>query len=514
MRLVIGLDCSTTACKAIAFDPQGRAVAEGRASLPLEMPQPAWHEQPAESWWRAAQQALLAVTRQIDPSCLAALAISIQRETFVVTDAAGQALRPAMVWMDERSRAILPRLAAEYGGERFHQEAGKPLSANLVPGKLAWLRAHEPEVFAATRRVLDVHAFLAGRLTGQYVTSWGCADPTGLFDMRSNQWNWTLIEALGLDPACLPTAVAPGELVATVSSAAAQLTGLPVGLPLIAGLGDGQSAGLGVNITQPGDAYLNLGTAVVSGSVSTRYLTDPAFRTHYSAARNTYFLETVLLGGTYTISWFIQRFSAPDSPPLTAGQSPEDAMEEQAARLPPGAQGLLLVPYWNSAMNPYWDPGASGVIVGWRGHHGLAHLYRAILEGIAYEQHLATSGVEAATGQTIERYIAVGGGARSPLWRQILADVTGKPILRADVTEASALGAGILAAWGAGWYADLPAAAQAMAPVPTHICSPDPERHDSYQEIYQQVYRHLFPTLQPYLDRLTALAEKDRFFGN
>jgi xylulokinase len=317
-----------------------------------------------------------------------------------------------------------------------------------------------------------------------------------------------LVAALGLDAACLPRAIPPGALAGTISAAAAMKTGLPAGLPLFAGLGDGQAAGLGVNITRAGDAYLNLGTAVVSGTVSPIYLTDLAFRTHYAGAQNTYFLETVLLGGTYTISWLIQRFFDPHGAPPKPNQSREEALEEQTAQVTPGAQGLLLVPYWNSAMNPYWDPGASGMVIGWRGHHGMAHLYRAILEGIAYEQHLATNGVEATTHQSIERYIAVGGGARSPLWRQILADVTGKPILRAEVTEASALGAAMLAAWGAGWYPDLASAAQAMAPTPGQVCLPDPARHAYYQKVYQQVYRHVFPSLQPYLNRLTALAEE------
>jgi sugar (pentulose or hexulose) kinase len=505
--VVIGLDCSTTACKAIAWDHHGRVTAEGRASLPLNLPQPSWHEQPAESWWQATCEALQALTAQIDPTRCAALSISIQRETFVVADDSGIPLRPAMVWMDERSREILPELATHYGRERFHQEAGKPLSANLVPGKLAWLRQHEPHIFKSIRKVLDVHAFLAGRLTGEFITSWGCADPTGLFDMRRQQWNGSLMETLGLDPACLPAAVPPGAPIGVLSVQAARQTGLPAGLPLFAGLGDGQAAGLGVNITRPGDAYLNLGTAVVSGTVSPVYLTSPAFRTHYSGTGSTYFLDTVLLGGTYTISWLIQHFSPPGGLTTLPGQSPEEALEVLAGQVAAGAQGLLLVPYWNSAMNPYWDPGASGIVTGWRGHHGIGHLYRAILEGIAFEQHLASTGVEDATSQRVERYIAVGGGARSRLWRQILADVTGKPVLRADVTEASALGAGMLAAWGAGWYPDLFATAQAMAPAHEQASLPNPGLHTFYKEVYQQVYRHLFPVLQPYLDRLTALTE-------
>lgn len=505
--LVIGIDCSTTACKAIAFDRQGRPQAEGRASLPLNIPKPSWHEQPAEAWWSAACDALRSLTQLVNPARLAAAAVAIQRETFVVAGEDGRPLRPAMVWMDERSREILPTLAARYGTERFHQEAGKPLTANLVPGKLAWLRANEPETYSAVRHVLDVHAYLCHHLIGSYVTSWGCADPTGLFDMPNRHWNIPLLAELGLDPACLPPAVIPGSWVGSISQSAAAQTGLPQGLPLFAGLGDGQAAGLGLNITNPGEAYLNLGTAVVSGSTVDAYRWSPAFRTHFGGIPDSYFLETVLLGGTYTITWLINNFAQPGAPPPGAYPSQEAALEALAEQVPPGAQGLVLVPYWNSAMNPYWDPGASGIVAGWRGHHGLGHLYRAILEGIAYEQHLAMQGVEQATQQPVEQYVVVGGGANSALWRQILADVTGKTVLRAQVTEASALGAAVLAAAGAEWYADVRAAARAMSPDRGPACRPDTDRHAAYQEIVDQVYRHLFPSLQPYLARLTTLAE-------
>lgn len=505
--LLIGLDSSTTACKAVVWDCTGALVAEGRSPLPMLKPRPAWHEQPSALWSTAAAESLRAALAGIDPRRLAGLAISAQRETFVVAGADGRPLDNALLWMDERCHALLPQIDALYGGQRIHQETGKPLSANLTLGKLYWMRIERPELFARIARVLDVHAVLAEYLTGRYATSWGCADPTGLFDMRLNAWDAPLIEVVGLRVEQFPESLPVGAPLGAVTSAAARETGLPEGLPVFAGLGDGQAAGLGVSAVHPGEAYLNLGTAVVAGTCTDRYLVDPAFRTMVAGVPGTYALETVLLGGAYTIRWFVENFAGQPS----GETAPEEIFEAAAAQIAPGAQGLLLVPYWNSVMNPYWDASASGMTIGWRGIHGPAHFYRAILEGVALELRLHTSGVERALGQPVERFIAVGGGARSALWRQIIADVTGRPVYRAATTEASALGAGILAATGAGLFPSVLSAAQAMTSISAEPNRPRPDRHAFYSRLYEDVYLGIYPALRDALQRLADLSGEDAF---
>ncbi len=496
-NFVIGLDSSTTGCKAIAWDANGNAVAEGRASIPMHKPRPGWHEQNAEDWWRAARDSLRHVTAQIDTARLAGLSITMQRETFVVTDADGTPRFPAMVWMDERAGDLLPELDKNYGKERIHRESGKPLSANLSLSKLFWLQKHHPEVFALGARVMDVHAFLAHRLTGRFATAMGCADPTGLFDMPAGQWNAPLIEAIGLGASMFPEALPTGAQIGSITAEAERDTGLPEGLPLFAGIGDGQAAALGVSATQPGDACLILGTAVVSAAISMKYHTSMAFRTTYGALPGSILLETVLLGGAYTISWFLENF---------ANGATLAELEQSAAALPPGADGLILVPYWNTAMNPYWDASATGIVAGWRGIHNPAHLYRAILEGIAFEQRFHTEGVEEATGVLVERYLSVGGGARSPLWRQIIADITGRPVFSSDSPEASALGAGIIAAVGSGLHPNLSTAVQAMRRITGAPALPDPRRQEIYGRLYGEVYRNLYPALRSSLASLDKIA--------
>jgi sugar (pentulose or hexulose) kinase len=502
--LVIGIDCSTSACKAVIFDAAGSTIAEGRHPLTLSQPQPGWHEQNADDWWEATIAALRQAVRQVDVPRLAAVCITHQRETFVPVDRHGNPLRQGILWMDERARSYLEPLETAIGKQRFHHLTGKPMSINLTAAKIAWLREHEANVFAKTVYYLDVHAFLVQRLTGQYRTGWGCADPTGLFDMTTNTYADEILSHIGIHCQQLPEAFAPGTVIGTITQTASLVCGLPAGLPVIAGIGDGQSCGLGVNITHPGDAYLNLGTSVISGVYSSLYSIDRAYRTMVGGIPGTYLLETALLGGTYTVNWFIEKFGAEAK---LKYRYPQEYFDEEAAKIPPGSEGLMLVPYWNSVMNPYWDAAASGIVVGWRGRHTPLHLYRAILEGIAFEQRLITQEVEKASGLEIERFIAVGGGSRSATWCQIIADIIGKTVFRAGTVEAAALGSAILAASAAGLYPDPRSAAAAMTRREAHGFEPDPIRGAFYEELYQQVYRHLFPSLQPFLQQLTRLTE-------
>ncbi len=500
--LVIGLDCSTTASKAVVWDCHGNAIAKGHSSLSLITPQAGWHEQSAEAWWTSTVQAIRQAVSQVEGSRLKALCIAHQRETFVPVDEQGQPLTNGILWMDERAHELLPGLEQLFGQENFHRITGKRLSVNLTIAKIAWLKEHQPDIFARTYKYLDVHSFLVHRLTGLYRTGWGCADPTGMFDMQNNCWAETLLSQIGISVDQLPDVYPAGSVVGTVTSSAAEACGLPAGLPIVAGIGDGQASGLGVNITSPGDAYLSLGTSVISGTYSDQYVFNPAFRT-MTGIPGSYLLETVLLGGGYTLSWFMEKIAG--KPDMDVAQL-QDFYDQAASMVPPGSAGLVAVPYWNSVLGPYWDPSASGIVVGWRGIHQLPHLYRAILEGVAFEQHLTTLGVENALGQVVERYIAMGGGAQSDLWRQIIADITNKPVFRAATTDATALGAGILAATAVGCYADVHQAAQEMTRILPQPNEPDASRHAFYNRLFEEVYRPLFPALQPYLDRLASLS--------
>jgi xylulokinase len=478
-------------------------VAEGRAAYPLLQPAPGWYEQDAEQWWDGVCVALRELLGHIDAAQVDALCITHQRESFVPVDSQGQPIRRAILWLDERSRPQVTFLEQTIGRDRLHRITGKPLTTNPSLPKIVWLMQHEPEVVAQTHKLLDVHAFLVHRLTGAFRTSLACADPMGLVDMQAGAWAADLIGELGLRIEMFPDLIAPGTLIGHVNDVAAAVTGLPAGLPVIAGAGDGQCAGLGANATGGGRVSLNMGTAVVSGTFSADYLTDRAFRTLYAPIAGNYFLEAVIQGGVLTVGWFVEKF-ADDLRRPGSSLSPEEILEAAAAEVPPGCLGLMLVPYWSNAMTPYWDPAASGITIGWTGTHGREHFYRAILEGIAFEQRLIGDAMMAATGWPFSQYVVMGGGSRSRLWCQIIADVTGVPVVRSTTSEATCLGAGILAAVAAGWYPDAASAADRMTSTAERFM-PNPATQAIYDRLYSQVYQPLFPTLQPLMHRLATL---------
>lgn len=497
--LVLGIDCSTTASKAVAWDRAGIPVAEGRASLALLSPHPGWGEQDARDWWRATCDAVRQVTGLVDPRRIEAICITHQRESFVPVDASGNPLRNAVLWLDERSREQLATLDRLFGHGALHELTGRPPSLTQSLPKLLWLQEREPAVLRDAAFIVDVHAYLVHALSGQWVTSVASADPMGIVDMRRGAWATDLLADIGLRVEQLVPLAPPGAVIAALSSAAASETDLVAGTPIVAGAGDGQVASLGAGVTGPGRAFLNLGTAIASGAVTDRYGTDPAFRTCAGAIPGTFVLESVLRGGTATVTWFMEHFSD-----AAEREDRYVRYERDAGELPPGAEGLLLVPYWNTVMNPYWDPAASGIVVGWTAIHRRHHLYRAILDGIAFEQRLAMEGIEASSGTPITDYVILGGGSRSALWCQIMADVLAAPVSRARSADATNLGAGVLAAWAIGWFATAEEAARSMTSL-NETFMPRAAEAAAYDRLYREVYVHLFPSLRTAIDRLTAL---------
>jgi len=497
--LVLAIDCSTTASKAVAWNSGGVAEVEGRAPLDLQTPHPGWGEQDARQWWDASVEATRQVTRLVDSRRIASICITHQRETFVPLDDVGNPLRNGILWLDERSRPQLAALDHQFGNDILHALTGRPPSMTQSLPKLVWLAEHEPEVIRDAARIVDVHACLVHRLSGKWTTSLACADPMGIVDMRRGTWATDLIQDIGLRAEQFVAIVPPGTVIGAVTSDAAAQTGLSTGTPIVAGAGDGQAASLGAGVTGPGRAFVNLGTAIAGGAISDRYVTDRAYRTCVGPIPGTFVLESVLRGGTATVSWFMDHFADP----RLQGEA-FDVYERQAAALRPGADGLLLVPYWNNVMNPYWDPAATGLVLGWSTAHRRHHLYRAILDGIAFEHRLAMEGIVASTGTPLTEHVILGGGSRSPLWCQIMADVLGAPVLRARSADATNLGAGVLAAWAAGWFSTVADAARAMTGT-TELVPPRPDESHAYDRLYLEVYVHLFPAIRGVMDRLTEL---------
>ncbi len=455
--LVIGLDSSTQSTKAIAWTREGEAVAEARAPIAMATPRSGWVEQDVEDWWSAALLALKGIATTIDPARIAGLAIANQRETVALVDSTLGAIRPAIVWLDERAGDEVTRLTSRFGGDRLHAITGKPVDPTPVVYRLSWLRRHASSELDACAKILDVHGFLTGRLTGRAVASWTSADPFGVFDIASMSWSAPILASLGLDAARFAELERPGALVGVLRAAVARQTGLVEGTPVYAAGGDGQCAGLGVNAVREGVVYLNLGTAIITGAWSSAPRISRSWRTMTSPNGEGYFLEGVQRAGAFFVNWFIDTFAGGRDDPEVFTR-----LESQAAALPVGADGVLVCPYLSGCMDPHWDGDARAAFLELAPHHGLAHLYRASLEALTLESARCIATM-AAEGMAPGRIMAVGGGANSALWSQMIADATGLPLTRSESLEASSLGAGMSAAVGAGWFPCFSDAAAAMS---------------------------------------------------
>ncbi len=503
--LVIGIDSSTTATKAIAWTAAGEAVAEGRAPIPLSNPRPSYFEQDPADWWGSTVTAIRQVLDRVPPERIAAVAVSNQRETFGVFDTDGTPIRPAMVWLDERARPQVKAFSAAFGEDRVHAISGKPRDLTPCLYRFVWLRECEPRTFERIGKIAEVHAFLTYRFTGEWVTSTASADPLGVLDMARMGWSGDILGAAGLREDQFSRLVRPGTVMGAVHQAAAAETGLAIGTPVVAAGGDGQCAGTGTATLRAGRAYVNLGTAVVSGSYGEGYLHDKAFRTMSAVAEGGYIYESCLRTGTFLVDWTVRTLMGADprqDPGIFA------ALEAEAAALPIGAGGLALVPYWSGVMTPHWDPGARGIVAGLSSSHKRGHVYRALLEGIALEQAMVTDRIDAATGAPVDHYLAIGGGASSDLWCQILADASRRAVVRSKTVEASSLGAAMAAARGAGWYGSIGEAARAMAGEAVATFEPDPRRQARYAELLG-IYADLWPTVAAWNERLVEFADAD-----
>ena len=479
--VVLAVDCSTTASKALALDESGRVLAQASAPLETSRPHASWHEQDAQDWWTATRAAIRDVVAQLgSPDDVRALCLTHQRETFVCLGADGHPLRPAILWIDSRAHAEI----AELGTTAVHEASGKPPDTTPAIYKLAWLARHEPEVLQRATGVGDVQAYLALRLTGRWATSGASADTLGLLDLRTGDWSDDLLALAGVRRAQLPDLVPAGTAIGPVLPAVASVLGIPPGTPLVAGLGDGQSAGLALGAADAGVAYLNLGTSMVIGVRSDEYVWGRDFRTLAGMTEGTYTLESFLNAASYLTSWFRDGFGGPG---LT---SPEE-FDAAAQQVPVGCEGLLTLPYWNAAQTPHWDPLARGAFIGLHGRHTRAHLYRSILEGVALEIRLQLARIEAATGCPVRTIRVVGGGSRSRLWTQIVSDATGRELLVSAAAEASALGAGLLALRYLGLGPAMLVDDDAVE------VTPDPEagaRYDELAPVYEPLYSQLRPT--------------------
>jgi xylulokinase len=500
--IVIGVDSSTQSTKAIAWDRQGKVLAEGRCDIPLSNPSLEKFEQNVEDWWDAFCVSCKELSNHIEMSEVDGLAISNQRETLAKLDRDGKAIYPATVWMDKRSVQEVEDLNSAMGEGKIHELTGRPKDPCPCLYRVLWLKNHEREIFDKVQCFADVQAFLVKRLSGEFNTGWISSDPHGMFDVVNKCWSKEILQQLEIDESRLPNSFKPGTNLGKVSKKAAEETGLKEGTPIFAAGGDGQLAGLGTNCTRSDRAYINLGTAVVSGVWSEEYKISKNWRTEIAAHGEGYILENVLLSGALMVNWFVDQFM----PGNRKDSNFFSNLENEIKKIPIGSDGLILQPYTGGVMDPYWDPYARGVVVGLSISHTPYHVYKSILEGLTLDSVFRTQNIEKETNLNIKEYLAIGGGANSPAWVQMLADASGKDVLIADTVEASSLGAAMIAAYGAGWYGSIGEAANNMSGK-TRLIKPNLDNKSQYDDLID-IYQHVYDSNKKTNKSLVKFAER------
>lgn len=494
--LVLALDVGTQSVRALALDRHGTPHARRQVPLapPFTVPHPGWAEQDPAVWWQALADAAAAVAREAGPQAIAALALTTQRGSLVAAREDGTPLRPAIVWPDQRLCTRPPPLGPGWSLLFAAGGARGLVHALQRQAEVNWLAEHEPALQAD--RLVLLSAWLTRRLVGDWVDSAACQVGYLPFDYRRQRWaapaawQW---RALAIRPSQLPRLVAPGALLGRLTHEAAAACGLPSGLPVVAAAADKACEVLGAGAAAPGVAHLSLGTAAAINATRPAYVEVQRLLPAYPAALpGAFSTEVHVQRGLWLVRWFQETFGVDEA-----------GLEALLAQTPPGACGLVALPHWSPGLR---DPGpeARGALVGFGDVHGRAHVYRALIEGLALQLRAGREAIERRTRQPLARLVVSGGGARSDGVVQIAADVFGLAAERPRAADASALGAAMLAAVHLGWWPDAAAAAQAMAG-PADRIAPRPDAVALYDRLYADVFRPLAGRLRPLNRRLRTL---------
>ena len=481
----IGVDIGTSACKAAAFDENGTVLAQANRSYTVDYPAAGWAEQDPEAWWSAARDALADVLRQgtVDPERICGVGVDGQSWSAVAVDERGRALAPAPIWMDTRAREICERVKRDVGGKRIFDVAGNSFLPSYTTPKMLWFKEERPEIFARTYKFLQSNSYIVLKLTGVMSQDLSQSYGVHFFDMEKLCYDQVLAGELGLSAELVAPLYACDAVVGTVTAEAAAQTGLKPGTPVVAGGLDAACGTLGAGVYRAGQTQEQGGQAGGMSICTDRAVPHERLILSPHVVPGTWLLQGGTVGGGGTLRWFRQE--------LGQGMS-FDQLAAEAEPIPPGAEGLLFLPYMAGERSPIWDPDAKGVFCGLSFGKTRGHLVRAILEGVAFslEHNLR---VAAETGAAVDVLNAMGGASNSVLWTQIKADVTGRRMQVPGTDTATALGAALLAAVGCGVYRDYEEAVERTIRI-TRIQEPNWENHRKYQrymELYLKLYRDL-----------------------
>ena len=500
---LLAIDNGTQSVRALLFDLQGQLLAKAQVAIDsYRSVQPGWVESEPEAFWQTLCQACQQLWRSTDipKSSIAGVVITTQRGTTIALDKQGQPLRAAMIWLDQRRAGHAPPLAWWWEAALRAIDMRETVRYFQHEAEANWIAQNQPEIWSRTDKYLLLSGYLNYRFTGRFVDSVAAQVGYVPFDYRRGRWaapwDWKW-QALPSRRSLLPDLVPAGTIIGEVSATAAHDTGIPQGLALIAGAADKACEVIGAGCLTPEIACLSYGTTATINTTTARYLEATRFVPPYQAAiPQHYNTEIQITRGFWMVNWFKEQFGLHEQ--LLAreqGVAPETLFDELVNAVPPGAQGLMLQPFWNPGIKVP-GPEAKGAVIGFGDVHTRAHLYRAILEGLAYALREGKERIEKRGGTRITRVRVSGGGSQSDAAMQITANVFNLPCERAHLYETSGLGAAVLAAVGLRLHPDFATAIAQMTRV-GEVFMPEPVHAHTYEQLYRRVYRRMYQRLQP-----------------
>jgi xylulokinase len=505
--LLLGIDVGTTGAKAVLLDLAGTVLAEATNEYPLYTPRPLWAEQEPRDWWTATVASIRQVLRrgQTPGEAVAGIGLTGQMHGLVLLDGRGEVLRPCIMWNDQRTGSQCAAMTERIGARRLLELTGNPVLPGFTAPKIVWVRENEPDIYGRIRHVLLPKDYIRYRLTGEFFSEVSDASGTALFDVGRRCWSEELLAALDVPRAWLPEVTESPVASAKVSAVSAAETGLKTGTPVVGGGGDQAAQAVGTGSAVEGIVSVTIGTSGVVFATCNAYRPEPQGRLHAfcHAAPGVWHLMGVMLAAGGSFRWFRDTLGEPERAQAAAsGGDAYDLLTAAAGNAPAGCEGLLFLPYLCGERTPYPDPHARGAFVGLTLRHTKAHLTRAVMEGVTFGLR---DSLELMRGLGLEiRQVRVsGGGARSGVWRQMLADVFDTEIVTVNVTQGAAFGAALLAGVGIAAYPDVTSACQAVVKV-TQRCAPGPAAH-VYADYYPR-YRALYPALAGEFAALGELA--------
>src|SRR5438105_6008672 len=490
---LLGIDVGTGGSRALVIDDAGRITSSATVEhVPFASPQTGWAEQDPRDWWRASTRAIREVLLKEKTEEIGAVGLSGQMHGLVLLDKNDKVLRPSIIWCDQRTDVQCGSLTKEIGAERLIKLTCNPALTGFTLPKMLWVRECEPQLWQQVHAVLLPKDYVRLRLSGDKATDVADASGTLLFDVAQRKWSEEMLSATEIDRRLLPRVYESPHVTGIVSPAGAAATGLRAGTPIVAGGGDQAAGAVGMGIVRSGTVSATIGTSGVVFAASDKPALDPKGRVHTfcHAVPGRWHVMGVTQGAGLSLRWFRDQFGAG----ADDARDPYERLTEEAARIPPAANGLLWTPYLMGERTPHNDPHARAALVGLTASHTRAHVIRAILEGVAFSLR-DTFEIFSEMNVPVGEIRLGGGGARSELWRQIQANVYGRVVKTVEAEEGAAYGAALLAGVGAGAWRSVDEASDSVVRIKSAV-APNPEAVETLEHQYRR-FRAVYPALRP-----------------